>query len=101
MTRRLRAAVAVAAVVATLALASGAFAANTGTLAVWHTPMSLASSSASTTIHVSVPQSTDPIAAVNIYSGTGYNASLTQAPGTNIGTVEATAFSRDNNLTLP
>jgi hypothetical protein len=101
MTTRLRTAALFAAAGFALAFAGGAFAANTGTLAVWHTPMSLASSSASTTIHVSVPQSTDPIAAVNIYSGTGYDANLSQAPGTTIGTVDAAAFSRDNNLTLP
>jgi len=101
MRPRLRAAVAATSVIATLVFAGGAFAANTGSLSVWHTPMSLASSAATTTIHASVPQSTDPIAALNIYSGTGYNATLTQAPGTKIGTVDATAFSRDNNLTLP
>jgi hypothetical protein len=101
MRTRLRAAVAATSVVATLVFAGGAFAANTGSLSVWHTPMSLASSSATTSIHASVPQSTDPIAALNIYSGTGYSANLTQAPGTKIGTVDAAAFSRDNNLTLP
>src|SRR5581483_10224167 len=78
-----------------------ALAANTGTLTVWHTPMALGSSTATTTIHVSVPQSTDPIAAVTLYSAAGYTANLTQAPGTKIGTVTAAAFSRDNNLTLP
>ena len=57
--------------------------------------------SASTTIHVTVPQSTDPIAASNIYSGTGYTVNAAQAAGTNIGSVEATAFSRDKHLTLP
>ena len=101
MTPRLRLTAAAAAVVATLVFAGGALAANTGTLTVWHTPMALASSSATTTIHATVPQSTDPIAALNIYSGTGYSLSLSQAAGTKIGTVDATAFSRDNNLTLP
>ena len=67
---------------------------------MWHTPQTLANS-ASTTIHVNVPQTTNPIAAVNIYSGTGYTLNTSQAAGTQIGTVEATAFSRDNNLTLP
>jgi hypothetical protein len=91
---------AAAAAVATLAFANGAFAANTGSVTVWHTPMSL-SDSKSTTIHVSVPQAQDPIAAVNIYAGAGYTASLTQPAGTSIGQIEATAYSWDNNLTLP
>jgi hypothetical protein len=100
MTRGFRAVLMAAAAIAMLAFANGAFAANTGSLSVYHTPMSLASTGA-TTIQVSVPQSSDPIAAVNIYSGTGYTAKLDQAAGTKIGTVEATALSRDNNLTLP
>ena len=100
MTRGLRAALLAAAAVATLAFASGAFAANTGSLTVFHSPMALASTG-STTIQVNVPQTTDPIAALNIYSGTGYTAKLDQAAGTKIGTVDATALSRDNNLTLP
>src|SRR4029079_18023261 len=48
-----------------------------------------------------LPQTPDPIAPVNIYSGTGYTLNTSQAPGTQIGNVDATAFSRDNNLTLP
>jgi hypothetical protein len=100
MTRRFRAVLVAAAAVATLAFANGAFAANTGSLTVFHSPMALASTG-STTIQVNVPQATDPIAAVNIYSGTGYTAKLDQAAGTKIGTVDATALSRDNNLTLP
>jgi|tagenome__1003787_1003787.scaffolds.fasta_scaffold20967817_3 hypothetical protein len=100
MTRGFRAVLVAAAGVATLAFANGAFAANTGSLSVYHTPMSLASTG-STTIRVSVPQTTDPIAALRIYSGTGYTAKLDQAAGTKIGTVDASALSRDNNLTLP
>ncbi|HZR96817.1 MAG TPA: hypothetical protein VFA56_14055 [Gaiellaceae bacterium] len=101
MRNRLRAVAVAVAAVAPLAFAGNALAANTGTLTVWHTPMALGSSTATTTIHVSVPQSTDPIAAVTLYSAAGYTANLTQAPGTKIGTVTAAAFSRDNNLTLP
>ena len=38
----------------------------------------------STTIHVSVPQTTDPIAAINIYVPAGYTANFSrQASGTN------------------
>ena len=47
---------------------------------MWHTPQTLANSQ-STTIHVNVPQTTDPIAAVNIYSGTGYTINTSQADG--------------------
>jgi hypothetical protein len=83
-----------------LAFAGGAFAANTASVAVWHTPMVLGGSS-STTIHFAIPQTTDPIAAVNIYVPAGYTLNLSQATGTNIGTVDAAAFSHDNNLTLP
>src|SRR5262245_34887771 len=100
MKKGLRAAVATAAALTALVFAGGAFAANTGSIAVWHTPMVLAGSSA-TTIHISLPQADEPIAALNIYAGAGYGAKLDQAPGTNIGTVDATAFSHTNNLTLP
>src|SRR5690242_7090204 len=100
MTRSLRAVLVAAGAIATLAFANAALAANTGSLAVYHTPMALADNG-STTIQVNVPQSTDPIAALRIYSATGYTAKLDQAAGTKIGTVDATALSRDNNLTLP
>jgi hypothetical protein len=100
MSRGTRAALVAATIGAMLALAAGAFAANTGTVAVWHTPMVLGGSS-STTIHIALPQATDPIAAINIYLPTGYTLNLSQAPGTNIGSVDAAAFSHDNNLTLP
>lgn len=100
MNTALRAVLATAAALATLVFANAALAANTGSVAVWSTPMALANSQ-STTIHVNVPQSTDPIAAVNIYSGAGYTLNTSQAAGAQIGTVDATAFSRDNNLVLP
>lgn len=83
-----------------LAFAQGAFAANTATIAVTHSPMVLAGSS-STTIHVAIPQSTDPMAAINIFVPSGYTLNTTQAAGTKIGAVDATAFSRDAGLTLP
>ncbi len=100
MNSRFRATLGGAAAVATLVFANAAFASNTASVSVWHTPQTLANSQ-STTVHVSVPQSTDPIAAVNIYSATGYTLNTSQAANTRIGTVEATAFSVDNNLTLP
>ena len=96
----LRAAMVAAAALATLAFANAALAANTASLAVSHDPMVLAGSK-TTKLHFSIPQSTDPIAAVNIYSGTGYGINTSQPAGTTIGTVDATALSRDNGLTLP
>jgi hypothetical protein len=100
MNRRIRTALVAVGAIVTLVFTSAALAANTGSVSVWHTPQTLANS-ASATIHVNVPQTTDPIAAVNIYSGTGYTINTTQAANAQVGTVEATAFSRDNNLTLP
>ncbi|MGZ4334021.1 MAG: hypothetical protein ACXVRJ_07075 [Gaiellaceae bacterium] len=100
MNRGTRAALVTAAVGATLAFAGGAFAANTGTVAVWHSPMALGASG-STTIHVKLPQTTDPVAAINIYVPSGYTANLSQAAGATIGSVDAAAFSHDANLTLP
>ena len=99
MKTSLRAALVAAGALATLLFAGAASAANTGSIAVWYTPMA-PGSSAATTIHVKVPQSTDPIAAVQIYTGTNLVNGGGPA-GSQIGTVEATAFSRDNNLTLP
>jgi hypothetical protein len=93
-------AIAAAAAVAALAFAQGAFAANTGSISVSHSPMVLAGSQ-STTLHIVLPQSDDPIAAINIYTPSGYNINLSQAAGTKIGSVDATAFSHTANLTLP
>jgi hypothetical protein len=100
MTGRLRTVLVAAAAVATLAFANAAMAANTATFSVWHTPMVLAGSQ-STTIHFSVPQSTDGIAAVSIFVPTGYGASIGQPAGTVIGNVDATALAHDGGLTLP
>ncbi|HWX09136.1 MAG TPA: hypothetical protein VNY33_04080 [Gaiellaceae bacterium] len=100
MRNGIRAALVAAAAGTTLAFAGSALAANTGTVAVWHSPLTLGASS-STTIHISVPKSTDPIARIAIYVPSGYGATLNAAPGTSIGSVSATAFSYDTNLTLP
>jgi hypothetical protein len=100
MRNGIRAALVAVAAAATLAFASSAFAANTASVAVWHSPMTLGASS-STTIHISVPKSTDPIARIAIYVPSGYGATLNAAPGASIGEVSATAFSYDTNLTLP
>ena len=80
--------------------ANAALAANTGSITVSHTPMVLAGSQ-STTIRVVVPQATDPIAATKIYVPTGYGVNVSQPADTSIGTVDATAYSRDAGLTLP
>src|SRR5436190_1189572 len=64
MKRPLRAVLVAAAVLATLVFANAALAANTASVAVSHTPMVLAGSQ-STTIHVTIPQATDPMAAIN------------------------------------
>jgi hypothetical protein len=88
------------AVLAGLFGANSALAANTGSITVSHTPMVLAGSQ-STTIRVVVPQATDPIAATQIYVPSGYGVNLSQPADTSIGTVDATAYSRDVGLTLP
>lgn len=93
-------AIAAAAAVAALVFAQGAFAANTGSISVSHSPMVLAGSQ-STTLHIVLPQADDPIAAINIFTPSGYTYTTTQAAGTKIGTVDATAFSHTANLTLP
>jgi hypothetical protein len=100
MTGLLRTTLVGAAAIATLVFANAAFAANTASISVWHTPMVLAGSS-STTIHVSIPQATDGIAAVNIFVPSGYGATLNQPAGTGIGNVDATALAHDGGLTLP
>jgi hypothetical protein len=99
MKTSLRAGFAAVAALLMLVVASAASAANTGSLTVWYAPMTTGTT-ATTTIHVKVPQTTDPIAAVNIYTGTP-NVITTAAAGSAIGTVSATAFSRDQSLTLP
>jgi hypothetical protein len=100
MTGHLRTVVVATVAVATLVFANAAFAANTASFSVWHTPMVLAGSD-STTIHVSIPQTTDAIAAINIYVPAGYGVTLNQAPATSIGNVDATALAHDGGLTLP
>lgn len=85
---------------AALVFASAAVGANTAKIVVSHSPMVLAGSK-STTIHVSIPQTTDPIYMLRIYAPTGYQANLAQAAGTTIGNVDAAAFSYDTQLTLP
>jgi len=98
MTRLTRAGLAAAAALAVLFAAGAASAApNTGLIAVSFSPMT-PGSSGTATIHVSTPQADDSIAAVNIYT----NATVASGtPGTQIGSVEATAFAHDAGLNLP
>jgi hypothetical protein len=94
MTAGMRAALAAAAVAGSLAVAGSALAANTATIAV-------STAGTATTVHISVPQATDPIAAITIYVPTGYTMNLSAAANTGIGTEVATAFAHDAGLTLP
>ncbi len=89
-----RTALVAAAIAASLVAASSALAANIATIAV-------STSGTATTIHINVPQTTDPIAAISIFVPAGYTADLGAAPNTNIGTVDATANGHDVGLTLP
>ena len=84
-----------AATAAALTLAGVALAANGASVGVSQ------SSSKGTTIHVSIPQATDPIARIAIYVPAGWSANLGAAAGTTIGQVTASAFSRDQGLILP
>ena len=99
MKRVLRAGIGAAAALATLVFANAALAANTGKLTVSYSPMT-AGSTGSTTIKFETPQADEPIAAVNIFTGTNF-VNGGGAPNTQIGQVDATAFAHDANLVLP
>jgi hypothetical protein len=94
MNRGIRAAIVAAVAAAVLAAAAVASAANTATVAV-------SSVGTSTTIHVNVPQTTDPIAAITFFIPAGWSANLGAAVGSTIGTVSAQANGHDVGLTLP
>ena len=94
MRTRHRAALVAALTAATMVFAATALAANTATVSV-------SSVGTATTLHISVPQATDGIAAINIFVPTGYTANLTQAVNTTIGSTDATANGHDVGLTLP
>jgi hypothetical protein len=100
MRTSLRAVLVAAATSGTLVFAHAALAADSATVAVSHAPPLLAGSK-STTIHIVLPQTDDPIAAINVYAPSGYGAALSQPAGTTIGRVDATAFSHVANLTVP
>jgi hypothetical protein len=94
MRTAIRAATAAVAAVATLALTGSALAANTAIV-------SASTAGTATTLHFSVPQTTDPIAAITIFVPAGYTANLSQAASTTIGSVDSTALAHDGGLTLP
>lgn len=94
MSRRLWKALAAAAAAA-LVLAASALAANTGTVGV-------SVAGPATTIHVSFPQSSAPVAQLNMFAPAGTTANFGQAAGATIGQIpSATAYSYDTQLTLP
>lgn len=84
-----------AAVAAALAVAGVALAANSASVGVSQ------SSSNATTIHIAIPQATDPVARIAIYVPAGWSANLGASAGTTIGQVTASAFSHDQGLILP
>ena len=94
MNRGIRAAIVAAVAAAVLAAAAAASAANTATVAV-------STVGTSTTIHVNVPQTTDPIAAITFFIPAGWSANLGAAVGSSIGDVNAQANGHDVGLTLP
>lgn len=89
-----RAALVAALAAATLVFAATALAANTATVSV-------TSAGTATTLHFSVPPTTDGIAVINIFVPGGYTANLSQAVNTTIGSTAATANGHDVGLTLP
>jgi hypothetical protein len=99
MTRLIRAGFAAAAALAVLVAAGAASAApNTGSIAVSFSPLTLGNSGTAT-IHVAAPQVDDSIAAINLFTG-ATNVNL-GTPGSQIGSVDATAFAHDAGLNLP
>jgi hypothetical protein len=94
MTMTHRAALAAALAAATMVFAAGALAANTATVSV-------ATAGTATTLHFTVPQTTDGIAQINIFVPNGYTMNLNQSANATIGTTTATANAHDLGLTLP
>jgi len=99
MNRKLRIAILAATAVVVLALAAPAMATYSPRLAISHNTVAT-SGAHPTTIHITIPQSDDPTAAVNIFVPTGYQI-LTSTPGATIGSATASVLARDTGLTLP
>jgi hypothetical protein len=94
MTTGIRTAFIAAFAAATLVFTTSALAANSA-------KVTASTTGTATTLHFSVPQTTDPIAQINIFVPAGYTANLSQAAGANIGAVDSTALAHDGGLTLP
>ena len=77
-----------------LVASTSAFAAFTPTLAIGQQPPTLGSAGA-TSIRVNVPRDDDALFRAQIYAPAGYTSSLTQAAGTQIGTVSAQVLVRE------
>jgi hypothetical protein len=92
---------AAATVLVSFVLAQGALAApNSASIAVSFDPPTLGSAS-TTLIHVNVANSTDSVAAINIFTGTNV-VNLGGTPGTTIGSVDAVVVAHDQGgITLP
>ena len=94
MRASVRAALIAVAIAASLVGAGSALGANVATIGV-------SQAGTATTIHITVPQTTDPIAVISIFVPSGYTANLGAAANTTIGNVDATAQGHDVGLTLP
>jgi hypothetical protein len=99
MNRKLRVGILVATAIVVLALAAPALAAYTPRIAISHTTVATAGNHP-TTIHVTIPQTDDPTAVVNIFVPTGYQVAAS-TPGATIGAATASVLARDTGLTLP
>lgn len=99
MNTKLRIATLAVAAIAGLALAAPSLAQFTPRLAVSHSTVATAGVHP-TTIHVTIPQNDDPVAAMNIFAPLGYTINAV-APGTQIGQATASVYSRTTGLTLP
>lgn len=99
MNRKLRIAILVATAVVVLALAAPALATYTPRIAISHNTVATAGNHP-TTIHVTIPQTDDPTAAINIFVPTGYQVQAA-TPGSTIGSATASVLARDTGLTLP
>jgi hypothetical protein len=99
MNRKSRTAILAAGIVAALALSAPALATYSPRIAISHNTVAT-SGTHPTTIHVSIPQTDDPTAAVNIFVPAGYQIQ-TATPGATIGSATASVLARDTGLTLP
>ena len=93
MTPKFRMLMVGAASLVTLVFAGAAFAAFTPTFAIGHTPPTAGSSA--TSFRLTIPRDDDALFKASFYVPAGYTATLGQAPGTQLGTVEAQVLVRE------